>query len=68
MNIFFRTMPNWQSVPLAKMQPVIIKSRDGLDLVSYYTLPTESQGKDPRYPTLPLPTVLLVHGGTLGSG
>ena len=52
-----------ETVPLAKMQPVTIKSRDGLDLVSYYTLPAESQGNDPRYPTHPLPTVLLVHGG-----
>ena len=51
------------TVPLAKMQPVIIKSRDGLDLVSYYTLPAESQRKDPRFPIQPLPTVLLVHGG-----
>lgn len=52
-----------EAAPLAKMQPVIIKSRDGLDLVSYYTLPTGSLGKNPLYPTRPLPTVLLVHGG-----
>ena len=52
-----------ETAPLAKMQPVIIKSRDGLDLVSYYTLPAESLGKNPLYPTRPLPTVLLVHGG-----
>ena len=52
-----------ETAPLAKMQPVIIKSRDGLNLVSYYTLPAESLGKNPLYPTQPLPTVLLVHGG-----
>ena len=52
-----------ETAPLVKMQPVIIESRDGLDLVSYYTLPAESLGKNPLYPTRPLPTVLLVHGG-----
>ena len=52
-----------EKAPLTKLHPVIIKSRDGLDLVSYYSLPAESRGKDPLYPSQPLPTVLLVHGG-----
>jgi dipeptidyl aminopeptidase/acylaminoacyl peptidase len=63
--------------PLAKMHPVVIKSRDGLDLVSYLTLPEDSvtaasasshaekQNAAPR-PTHPLPMVLLVHGGPWG--
>ncbi|MHB8119543.1 MAG: TolB family protein [Methanothrix sp.] len=34
--------------PLAKMHPVIIKSRDGLDLVSYYTLPLKSHSQQER--------------------
>ncbi len=41
--------------PLAHMHPKIIKSRDGLDLVSYLTLPPG------KYENLPM--VLLVHGG-----
>ena len=52
-----------EAAPLTKLHPVAIKSRDGLDLVSYYSLPPGSQGQDPRYPAQPLPTVLLVHGG-----
>jgi len=41
---------------LAKMDPVIIKSRDGLDLVSYLTLPLNVKPEN-------LPLVLDVHGG-----
>ena len=41
----------------AKMKPVIIKSRDGLDLVSYLTLPPGSNAQQP------LPMILDVHGG-----
>ena len=52
-----------EGLPLAKMHPVIIKSRDGVDLVSYLTLPlgADSDG-DPR-PEVSLPVVLVVHGG-----
>ncbi|VVB68247.1 Acylamino-acid-releasing enzyme [uncultured archaeon] len=49
--------------PLAKMVPVIIKSRDGLDLVSYYTLPRGSDKDYDGRPDRPLPMVLYVHGG-----
>lgn len=48
---------------LAKMHPVIIKSRDGLNLVSYYTLPVGSDKDGDGRPDKPLPMVLLVHGG-----
>jgi dipeptidyl aminopeptidase/acylaminoacyl peptidase len=48
---------------LAKMHPVIIKSRDGLNLVSYYTLPVWSDKDGNGLPDKPLPMVLLVHGG-----
>ena len=52
-----------ESLSLAKMHPVVIKSRDGLDLVSYYTLPVGSDGNGDGRPDEPLPMVLLVHGG-----
>ena len=59
-----------EGLPLAKMHPVVIKARDGLDLVSYLTLPKGSAGKaaenKPPRPREPLPTVLLVHGGPWG--
>jgi len=47
--------------PLASMKPVIIRSRDGLELVSYLTVPVgnEKNGK-------PLPMILFVHGGPWG--
>ncbi len=49
--------------PLAHMHPVVIKSRDGLDLVSYLTLPLGTDAKTPGRPASPLPMVLFVHGG-----
>ncbi|MCJ7445893.1 MAG: S9 family peptidase [Methanotrichaceae archaeon] len=49
--------------PLSKMNPIIIKSRDGLDLISYYTLPLKSDENEDGIPEEPLPMVLLVHGG-----
>jgi dipeptidyl aminopeptidase/acylaminoacyl peptidase len=48
---------------LAKMHSVVIKSRDGLDLVSYYTLPVGSDSDGNGRPDEPLPLVLSVHGG-----
>ena len=52
-----------QDKPLSKMIPVVIKSRDGLDLLSYYTLPLGSDSNDDGLPDQPLPMVLNVHGG-----
>src|SRR5262249_2271227 len=48
--------PDRAKYTLAPMKPVTIKSRDGLDLVSYLTLPV---GVEPKK----LPLVLMVHGG-----
>lgn len=56
----FPMRPALKSYRLAPMCPVIIRSRDGLDLVSYLTLPkTVASTK----PVKPLPMVLVVHGG-----
>ena len=52
-----------EGLPLAKVHPVVIKSRDGLDLVSYYMLPLDSDQDSPGHPASPLPMALLVHGG-----
>jgi dipeptidyl aminopeptidase/acylaminoacyl peptidase len=55
----FTSRPDLARYTLAPMKPVIIKSRDGLDLVSYLSVPV---GKDPKQ----LPMVLMVHGGPWG--
>ncbi len=54
-----------EGLPLATMHPVTIRSRDGLNLVSYYTLPY-GKDDDAAIPKQPLPMVLLVHGGPWG--
>jgi len=51
------------SLTLAPMHPVVIKSRDGLDLVSYLTLPVGSDADADGRPEKPLPMILNVHGG-----
>ncbi len=56
----FCARPELKSYPLAPMHAIETKARDGLDLVSYLTLPAEVQG--PR-PEKPLPMILIVHGG-----
>jgi dipeptidyl aminopeptidase/acylaminoacyl peptidase len=45
------------------MHDVIIKSRDGLDLVSYLSLPPGSDPSKAGRPQKPVPLVLNVHGG-----
>ena len=52
-----------EGVKLAKMHPVVIKARDGLELVSYLTLPRDTDGSSTGKPKEPLPMVLFVHGG-----
>jgi len=52
----FDARPKLKDYQLAPMKPVVIKSRDGLKLVSYLTAPLQAKpGK--------LPMILFVHGG-----
>ena len=53
----FSARPQLEGQPLARTTAVTIRARDGLDLVSYLTLPYG------REPGARLPLVLLVHGG-----
>ena len=48
---------------MTRMHARIIQSRDGLDLVSYLSLPPWSDADGDGRPREPLPMVLLVHGG-----
>ena len=56
----FQARPALKSSRLAPMRPIEAKARDGLDLVSYLTLPADVTGDKPAKP---LPMVLVVHGG-----
>ncbi|MGE0626462.1 MAG: alpha/beta fold hydrolase [Hyphomicrobiaceae bacterium] len=58
----FAARPELDGAKLAPMQGLIIKSRDGLDMVSYLTLPASETAERPARP---LPMVLLVHGGPM---
>jgi dipeptidyl aminopeptidase/acylaminoacyl peptidase len=62
----YATRPALEDLPLAKMHPVTIKSRDGLDLVSYLTLPVNADPDGDGKPAARVPMVLLVHGGPWG--
>jgi len=59
----FSFRPEAEDLPFSPMHPVVIKSRDGLDLVSYLTLPQGSDPDDSGRPDAPVPLVLMVHGG-----
>ena len=62
----FVTNPKLNDFTLAKMHGEVIKSRDDKDLVSYLTLPVESDPDQDGRPDQPVPMVLLVHGGPWG--
>lgn len=59
----FVTNPVLNEYSLAKMHGEVIKSRDGMNLVSYLTLPVESDADGDGRPEAPVPMVMLVHGG-----
>jgi dipeptidyl aminopeptidase/acylaminoacyl peptidase len=54
--LLFDENPNLAKFKLAQKQPVVIKARDGLEMVSYLTVPAAAEAKK-------LPLVLLIHGG-----
>jgi dipeptidyl aminopeptidase/acylaminoacyl peptidase len=57
LSLLYVTRAELDAAPLVPMQPVEIRARDGLSLVSYLTLPAD------RVEGAPVPMVLLVHGG-----
>jgi acylaminoacyl-peptidase len=58
----FTARPELKQYRLAPMHAVEGKSRDGLTLVSYLTLPADIESDRPAQP---LPMVLVVHGGQI---
>ena len=65
-NYLFSNRTDLDEYQLAKMHSLIIKSRDGWNLVSYLTLPPDSAPNGDARPSNPVPLVLLVHGGPWG--
>lgn len=59
----FTVRPELEGRALAGMHALEIKARDGLNLVSYLSLPPGSDPDGNEIPTHPLPMVLFVHGG-----
>ncbi len=58
--------PELVGAPLVPMWPVEIKSRDGLTLPSYLTLPANADTNRDGKADQPVPMVLFVHGGPWG--
>jgi dipeptidyl aminopeptidase/acylaminoacyl peptidase len=53
----FSATPAWEGLPFVAKEPVIIRARDGLELVCYLSRPRDAQPAERQ------PMVLLVHGG-----
>ncbi|HEX8482335.1 MAG TPA: S9 family peptidase [Allosphingosinicella sp.] len=62
----YTSRPELEGAPLAAMHPVEIKTRDGLTMVSYLTLPPGANPDSDGKPNRPVPLVLMVHGGPWG--
>jgi dipeptidyl aminopeptidase/acylaminoacyl peptidase len=59
----FSNRDDLDDYPLVKMHSPVIKTRDGLNLVSYLSLPPGSDPDNDGRPNKPVPLVLNVHGG-----
>ena len=68
LKFLFSNRKKLEKYELAPMHPLVIKSRDGLDLVSYLTIPINVSDSKKRnfIPTKPVPLILNVHGGPKG--
>ena len=63
MHFLFDNRDDLADYPLVKMHSPIVKTRDGLDLVCYLSLPPGSDADNDGRPEEPVPMVLNVHGG-----
>lgn len=59
----YSNRPDLDNLKLARMKPQVIKSRDGLDLVCFITLPPWTDPDNDGVPDQPVPLILNIHGG-----
>ena len=59
----FVSTPKLEKFKFSKLHPVVIKSRDGFDLVSYFMLPPWTDIDEDGRPEEPVPMIVMVHGG-----
>ncbi|HVU86129.1 MAG TPA: S9 family peptidase [Pirellulales bacterium] len=59
----FNNRNDLDGLPLVKMHDVVVKARDGLELVCYLSLPKGTDPDGDGRPDQPVPMVLDVHGG-----
>jgi dipeptidyl aminopeptidase/acylaminoacyl peptidase len=62
-DFLFTNRRELEGQPLVKMHSAVIKSRDDLDLVIYYSLPLDSDTPGDNIPDRPVPMMLFPHGG-----
>jgi dipeptidyl aminopeptidase/acylaminoacyl peptidase len=62
-HFLFANRDDLDDYPLVKMHSPVVKTRDGLDMVCYLSLPPESDSDNDGRPNEPVPMVLFVHGG-----
>ena len=62
-HFLFTNRNDLEKLPLVRMHAVVIKSRDGFNLVSYLSLPRNAAADESIQPREPLAMVLDVHGG-----
>ena len=62
-SFLFTNRKDLEGQTLAKMYSTVIKARDNLNLVIYYSLPVKSDTQGNNIPDHPLPMVLCPHGG-----
>jgi dipeptidyl aminopeptidase/acylaminoacyl peptidase len=55
-----------EGLPLTQMQSAVIRTRDHLNMVVYYSLPVGADSTDDGIPDHPLPMVFFPHGGPWG--
>jgi len=65
-SFLFTNRKDLEGLPLVKMHPLVVESRDGLNLVCYLSLPPNTDTDGDARPDEPLPLVLNVHGGPWG--